>query len=122
MSKAYPLRPGDTAEDRKLVETTVTTAAPTASDNGWATDGSDWIHIYMKFPAGVTECRVIPWYYSEIAEDWYASDEHVFNATTKFSMCEHRGSGDHVYFQVTAITGAGTVEIWAARAFDGRSL
>ena len=121
MSLAKTLRSGDTAAKRKLVETTTATNAPAATDAGWGTDGADWIHIYAGFTGTVTQANVTPWYYSEIAEQWFANDPVVFTATTKFALTELRGGGEKLYLQVTAITGTGTVSLWAGRSYDGRS-
>lgn len=122
MSRAKSLRAGDTADKRKILSTSSATAAPTSSDAGWATDGADWVHIYAKFPAGVTQVNVTPWVWSEVAEDWFAGDPIIFNANNKSSLTENRGHGDRLYVQVTSISGVGTVEIWASRSYDGRTL
>lgn len=121
MSLAKSLRPGGSADKRTLLVTTTTNSAPDSSNSGWATDGADWIHIYAEFPVGVTQVTITPWYYSEIAEQWFANDPVVFTATTKFALTELRGGGEKLYLQVTSITGAGTVSLWAGRSYDGRS-
>lgn len=112
----YSLLSGATAADRRVLtatDATDPTADPTLATDGYDFRGSNWLHIYLAFPAGVTQVLLTPWFYNTAAGAWYESNQLTFNATTKFALLEQQRE-DRVFFVIDAITGVGTVDVWAS--------
>jgi len=124
MTKPSSVRSGETPDKRLILETTsAPTPDPTNADKGWSVDGSDYIHFYFELTGDATAATVTPWYWSEIAGQWFESNQLSVTSTNKFGTEEIRGVGNKVFLVVDSltVTVSGGIKCWAATVFDGRS-
>ena len=89
---------------------------PGVTELGRGIYGADFLHIYVDL-GGATSASITPWYYSEIAEQWFEGTQIVFTpGTGLFALVETRGEAK-VFFVVDVIAGTGDVDIYAGYSF-----
>ena len=110
MSTARTLRSGPEVEDRKIIDSLAENDDPSADNDGYSFQGAQFLHIWVELESGATDCDVTPWYWSDIAGQWYEGDQLNFDQTTLFALIQVQGES-RVYLRLDAVTG-GTVSVW----------
>lgn len=119
MSLVRTLRSGDTPDGRTVLSSSVApTPAPTIADSGFHLQGADFLHAYSDL-GGSGSARIVPWYFSSIAQGWFEGDPIDFTPAIGFALVEVRGE-ERVFFRMNTKGGSGTVRIWAGYSFENR--
>lgn len=122
MTTARTIKDGATPTDRAIFSVTqaaVPTADPTAADAGLSLRGADWLHVYTSLDPTVTALSVTPWYRSAVTGEWHEGVQLSFSPALGRALVEVRGE-DHVFFVLDAVTGTGSIRLWAAASYDGQ--
>jgi hypothetical protein len=112
MSTVTTLKAGDTAADRRLIAAAAAvTPDPTLATDGWSMQGGNYLHLYTELTAPATAAAITPWYYSEIAGQWFEGNQLTFTAADAFALIQVEGEA-RAFIVVDSLTGAGTVDVW----------
>lgn len=108
------LRAGKTpAECLLLDESAANSTPPGPNDRGWPIGDNERVHVYIETTGTVTACTITPYYWSAVAQQWFAETPISFGANARFAQL-NSGGEDIVIFRLTAVTGVGRVRLWAA--------
>jgi hypothetical protein len=103
-----------TADDRRVLNATNTTSAPSSSSDGFDISGAE--SLYIKLKATTNNCTVKLWEWDASSEEWAENDtlgavSLTAGASTTLVGAECNGS-HRAYLQVATAVGAGTFEGW----------
>lgn len=118
MSIATTLQPGPDSDARRVIANQSSTPAPTSGVEGHHFQGGQFLHVYVEFLGGATQALITPWYWSEIAQQWFAGNQLTFTAAPDVRFALVQAQGEHrVYLRLDSVTG-GTINAWAAFSDD----
>lgn len=109
---------GTDANSRAILTATGNVAAPTLASHGYDLDHGDFVHVLLKFDGTVLTALVTPWFYSSIAEKWYA-EAPIDITKDDWALIETQGVADRIALQVSGYTGSGNLRGWAAESDQG---
>jgi hypothetical protein len=103
-------------DNRILRESGVTPPPQQTYRGGQRTSAAEFLHLYLEFVGNVTSVTIIPWYYSSIPKRWYEGESATFTPTqlSGHILCRE----EKVYFEIRAITGDGSINLWAGVSDD----
>jgi hypothetical protein len=117
MTKVRSLKNGPNANARRLLEAvTGANSDPTATTPGINMQGGQFLHLYAVFNGGSTQIQVTPWWYSEIAEQWFPGNTETLTPAAPMVLIQAQGE-HRVYLRVNSVTG-GNVDVWGGYSFD----
>lgn len=96
----------------------IPTADPAATEKGYALHAADNLHVYAEMTGGITALSVTPWFWSDIAGQWFEGAQINFTATSKMAHVAAKQE-QKVFFVVDAVTGTGTWALWAGYSYEG---
>lgn len=122
MTAARTVKSGLTADERAVLiisNAAVPNTDPNVDEVGFHLQGAEHLHVYAEFGGAVTAASVTPWYWSDIAEQWYEGVQISFTAAPggRFSLVAVQGE-NRVFFVADSVTGAGTLKLWACYSFS----
>jgi hypothetical protein len=104
---------GETSASRRiLAAVNAPTAAPTGNDDGFDLDNSEVLHIHSVITGSITIFDLKLFFWSNLAEQWIAGTTISVSPGDPIASLSHQGA-QAVFFQIIAITGAGTIDLWA---------
>lgn len=118
MTFVNTLKDGATSDARRIIVGATSNAAPIATDEGFNVQGAQFLHIYVQFNAGATSCQITPWYWSDIAVQWFAGEALTFTSAPEVRLALVQVQGEHrVYLRLDSVAG-GNIHAWAGWSDD----
>ena len=122
MANVVSVREGRTSLDRRVIMAASAAVLPPDLNAGprfgFPLNGADYMTVYARLNGGASGASVIPYFWNEITELWLPDQVLSFTTTTLLQRVLVQKE-TRVAFEVTTVSGGGTLDLWAGRSNVG---